>query len=151
MKWIPRLFPYLFVIAGLIMGFWGTRQIVRAKQSASWPPVQGIVTFSKMGTDRNRRTGNRGGDYTMYRADVSYDYMVDSKTYSSSKVTLFDFNASIIIIRVPIPISLSKNSSLTSAFTSDRALWKEERITCVESTSVPSQSKMTALNSIDTT
>jgi len=80
----PITLGILFAIAGGITFFaWGLPPLQLSSTSMSWPMVQGTITKSEI--DIWRSDG-----ITHYQPDIVYDYTVDGKNYSSSKITVGD-------------------------------------------------------------
>ena len=77
-----QLLPLLFVITGAVILFFGVRQMQRANASQTWPSVPGVVTVAELG----KQISNNGNDSTSYRADISYDYVVDDTSYINSAI-----------------------------------------------------------------
>ncbi len=80
-SWL-QLLPLLFVITGAVILFFGVRQMQRASASQTWPSVPGVVTVAELG----KQIGNDENDSTSYRADISYDYVVDDASYINGAI-----------------------------------------------------------------
>ena len=80
----PITLGILFMIIGGVTFFlWGLPPLKYANESKNWPSVPGKIIQSDI--DTWRKDGK-----SHYRANVVYTYMVDSKTLTSSKVTVGD-------------------------------------------------------------
>lgn len=82
--WIS-LFPLVFAGVGLILLAVGGYQIYRGQQSTQWPTVLGVITISELGKHVDRDTDTRATS-TTYRADITYDYVVDDVVYVNGNV-----------------------------------------------------------------
>ena len=82
-----RIFPLPFLIIGAAILFFGLRSIQRAKASSDWPSVSGIVVSSAVDS-------SRGDNGTTYKAEILYDYEVNSTKYSSNRVGYGDYGSS---------------------------------------------------------
>jgi hypothetical protein len=84
-KW---LFILMFLPAGLLFTTMGMNGILRARESAGWPPTEGRITRSEV----VRRTSGTGTDRTTaYHAEVSYEYLVDGAAYRGDRVAYGDY------------------------------------------------------------
>lgn len=81
LRWV-RLLPLVFVLVGGVILFFGVRQIMRANASTAWPAVTGVVTVAELG----KHTGHDPDDATTYSADISYDYVVNDRSYVNGTV-----------------------------------------------------------------
>lgn len=80
-RWL-RLIPIIFIVVSGVILFFGIRQITRATASNAWPNVTGVVTVSELG----KHVGHDRDDTTTYRADISYDYVVNDRSYRNGVV-----------------------------------------------------------------
>ena len=82
LRWL-LLLPFLFMVAGGVMSFFGVRQLMRAQASTTWPTVTGVVTISELG----KQMGNERDESTTYSADISYDYVANDRSYVNGAVS----------------------------------------------------------------
>lgn len=82
LRWL-MLLPILFIGAGGVMGFFGVRQFMRAQASEAWPTVTGVITIAELG----KQMGNERDESTTYSADISYDYLVNDRSYVNGAVS----------------------------------------------------------------
>lgn len=82
LRWL-LLLPLLFIVAGALMSFFGVRQFMQAKASAAWPTVTGVITVAELG----KQMGNERDESTTYSADISYDYLVNDRSYVNGAVS----------------------------------------------------------------
>jgi hypothetical protein len=84
----PMTLGLLFMIVGGVAFFvWGLPPLKYANESKNWPSVSGKIIQSDI--DTWRKDGK-----SHYRANIIYTYTVDSKTFTSSKVTVGDLPSS---------------------------------------------------------
>lgn len=80
----PVILGLLFMIFGGIVFFvWGLPPLKYSKESSQWPSVSGKIIKSEI--DSWRREGK-----SYYQANIVYNYEVDGKKYTASKVTVGD-------------------------------------------------------------
>ena len=80
----PTILGLLFItMGGFIFFTWGLPPMQYASASLDWPSVTGEITRSEI--DTYRKEGK-----TQYLPDIAYTYQVDSKSYTSSKITVGD-------------------------------------------------------------
>lgn len=80
----PIALGLLFTIFGGVTFFlWGLPPLQYSNTSKNWPSVTGTVTQSEISTWR--KDGK-----THYQPKIVYTYIVDDKTYTSSKITVGD-------------------------------------------------------------
>lgn len=77
-----RIFPLIFVLIGVFLIYFGTKQIRLANESRDWPQAEARVLDSVV--ERIRRSGKNEG--TTYRAEIYYEFEVDGVTYSGNRV-----------------------------------------------------------------
>ena len=100
-----RIFPWPFILAGAGILFFGIRNFNRARESITWPTIEGHVIRSEM-------TWGSSHDSTTYKAEVLYNYQLSSVTYSSNRVGFGDYGSSdssharTILNRYPTGISV---------------------------------------------
>lgn len=83
-----RLFPYTFVVVGVILSIVGMLRLVKATASVDWPATQGIVVASSV---KYKKSGDGGGG--TYHAVVIYDFNVDGKVFSGNRVAYGDYGS----------------------------------------------------------
>ena len=86
-KWFLRAFLGAFLAIGLGMITVGVSSIKTAKDSETWPSIEGMILKSKI-------TINDGDDSVTYGADVSYQYVINNQTYKGDKVTISEMSTS---------------------------------------------------------
>lgn len=78
MRW---LFGGVFCFAGLAMMIYGIVTWFTARDSESWPSVEGTMTVSEV--ESHTSSGGRNQpSRTTYRPRVAYEYVVDGRTYA---------------------------------------------------------------------
>jgi hypothetical protein len=85
---MKRMWPYVFVAAGICVLIYGVGLIRDARNCARWPSIEGRIVRSEaqvVGRERKQPT---------YSPDVMFTYLVDGKTYESSRITLVPRNYS---------------------------------------------------------
>ena len=87
-----RIFPLIFVVAGLIIAFVGVRGLVKAKASVDWPSSQGKIVSSSL--ESHRSTGNNSRSSTTYHADILYEFSVEGTTFNGTRVAYGDYGTS---------------------------------------------------------
>lgn len=87
------LIGIVFLLIGLGVTGWGCSTISRGKASASWPSVQGKVLSSMVSSHRSSSGSGRRSSMT-YGADVSYEYTVKGKRYTSDRVIFGEYSSS---------------------------------------------------------
>lgn len=83
-----RIFPLPFIIIGALTLYFGGRSLWRAKESMTWPMVDGRIQNSEV----RYRSGSKGGG--TYHAEVLYTFAVDGKTHSGNMVAFGDYGTS---------------------------------------------------------
>ncbi len=83
-----RIFPWPFILIGVIVLFFGLRGLIRAKESLSWPTVPGTVEKSNVEYQR----GDKGGG--TYHAVIRYVYTVGGVKHSGDRVAYGDYGSS---------------------------------------------------------
>ena len=86
-KWFVRAFLGIFLAVGLGLTITGISNIKSAKESETWPTVNGVIFKSKV------KSSTSDGS-TTYGADISYDYQVNGQAYKGDKVTFGDVSTS---------------------------------------------------------
>ena len=90
------VFPWPFLIAGIIMLIIGFRGIQSARASTSWPGAEGKITSSevKQSSSRSTSTKGRSRTSTTYHAKIRYSYSVDGQSHESKRVAFGDYGSS---------------------------------------------------------
>ena len=90
-----RYFDPVFVLKALILLavsifliFKGGGMNRRSAESTHWPSTEGRVLSAQVGTEKHY-SGPGGGSSTCYKADVDYEYQVQSATYRSNKISYY--------------------------------------------------------------
>ena len=83
------LFSLMFVVVGAIIFGYAMRVARKAAQSLSWPTAEGEITRSAAvyQTELNETSG--GTD--TFKADTAYQYVVNARSYVSSRISMADF------------------------------------------------------------
>lgn len=82
-----RIFPWFIVALGALTLYLGFGAMYRGWASNGWPTVPGVVTTSRIETERGTgSSSNRTGSRDSYHARVSYDYQVAGETYTGRRV-----------------------------------------------------------------
>jgi hypothetical protein len=85
----PSLFSLVFIGIGGVIISYAIRMAAKARQSLSWPSVEGEVAHSAVLYQTNTST-TTGGAAT-YKADIVYRYKVNGANFSSSRISIVDF------------------------------------------------------------
>ena len=113
---IARIFPWPFVIAGVVLLVFGVRGWMRGSESYDWPKTTGEVISAKVErhsgkskrTSGRRGRGRRSRSGPTFHAAIQYSYMVDSKSYTGERVGYGDYGsgdsreAQAIVNRYPV-------------------------------------------------
>jgi hypothetical protein len=83
-----RIFPWPFVLAGVVALYLGCRNLQQAKASTTWPATQGVVQHSAI----KYRHGDEG-DRT-YHAEVVYVFELDGHSFTGERVGFGDYGSS---------------------------------------------------------
>jgi hypothetical protein len=78
------VFPYIFMIFGLLIFYFGTMGVIKAGESNNWPTAAGKVITS------NVKSGNKTNS-TSYSAYVKYEYKVNDIIYTGYRVSYADY------------------------------------------------------------
>ncbi len=87
-----KIFPFIFVVVGASVAFFGIRGLIRAKDSVDWPSTQGTVVESSV--ERQRSSGSKGRSSTTYHAEILYEFTVEGTTFNGDRVAYGDFGSS---------------------------------------------------------
>ena len=90
----PSLISLAFVGIGYFLIRYALKVTDKARQSLSWPSIEGDIAHSATLYETNRSPSS-GGVTATYKADVSYRYQVNGKDYSSSTITLLDVSSTL--------------------------------------------------------
>ena len=88
----PSLLSLVFVAIGAVILRYAMRTAEKARQSESWPSVEGEIAHSAILYNTDTTTTN--GSVATYKADIAYRYKVNGANYSSSKVAFLDLASS---------------------------------------------------------
>lgn len=78
MNYVAIFLSVFFLIGATIAGF-GVRTVFQARESGSWPSVQGIILSSKV-------TSQSDSDGTTYKPEVTYSYTVDGAKFTGNLI-----------------------------------------------------------------
>jgi hypothetical protein len=73
---------FVFLSAGLALGYYGARTLVFAFSSSRWPGTEGLVTKSELAEYAGTRSSRS------YRADIAYTYTVNGTRHTGGRVRL---------------------------------------------------------------
>ena len=90
--WMPLLFVWTFLFAGVVTLGIGFASTLEAWHSRSWPTVEGLVTLSQVDSYLSE---SDSGTTQMYHAQVNFTYTVGGRTYFSDLVNLGDYSTSV--------------------------------------------------------
>ena len=79
-----RIIP---IAIGLVLLFWGSRNVIRAYDSQHWPQTNGVIRSATMSVNGGLARYHK----TYYAAKIAYDYQVGGVAYSSTKVSFGDY------------------------------------------------------------
>ena len=79
-KWIWFGISSIFTLVGLVLIYFGLRDILRAQASTRWLPAPGVIVSS----DLNVETDSDGNTY--YSADIHYSYPLDDRQFRGDRV-----------------------------------------------------------------
>ena len=86
--WIGFIFLFGFSgLGGLALYLHVCQPLYRSLRAQEFQPVSAVVTQSKIVSERHK---SKNSSYTVYKADISFAYMVKGKKYSSNNYTYFD-------------------------------------------------------------
>jgi hypothetical protein len=81
---ISRVFPLPFVIMGAVMLYTGGKEIYLARESMTWPSVDGTILNSTVEYDPDY------GESPSYKTGILYSFMVNEHARMGRKVTFGD-------------------------------------------------------------
>jgi hypothetical protein len=87
----PSLFSLVFIAIGGAIIRYAMRMAAKARQSLSWPSVEGEIAHSAVLYQTSTST-TTGGTST-YKADIAYRYKINGANYSSSRISIVDFSS----------------------------------------------------------
>ena len=85
------IFPYIFIIIGGLIAYFGFKNLVNARDSLNWPSTAGRIVSSAV--KREVSHGSHGSS-TSYGADIVYSYNTDTGSYTGSRVAYGDYSSS---------------------------------------------------------
>ena len=83
-----RIFPWPFILMGAGILFFGGRELVRARESTSWPVAKGIIQNSSV----QDQSGDDGG--RTHHAEIRYEYTIHGVIHGGSRVAYGDYGSS---------------------------------------------------------
>lgn len=90
-----RIFPFIFVIIGASVTYFGVRNLCRASESAEWPTAPGQIIKSSVESHRSTSgSGSNSRSSTTYHAEILYKYSVDGTQYNGTTVAFGDYGSS---------------------------------------------------------
>ncbi len=90
---LATVFPYIFILIGLAILYFGFKNLSAAKESTQWPTAQGKIASSIVTEDTSSSGRNRSSSVT-YGAAVRYEFTVDSTKYSGNTVSFGNYSSS---------------------------------------------------------
>lgn len=87
----------IILAIGVGVTIWGFSTLESAKESLSWPTVEGKVLQSDIERVRkisSRRKKRKRKSRISYQANIFYEYSVKSNKYSSDKISFGDYSSS---------------------------------------------------------
>lgn len=84
---IPIILGGIFAVLGIVLLVFGLREKKKAKETESWPVVDGKIVVSRM--DQQTRTERDDGHThtrTVYTPIVEYTYEIGGKTYHGNRI-----------------------------------------------------------------
>ncbi|MDA9859362.1 DUF3592 domain-containing protein [Rubripirellula sp.] len=81
-----RVFPVSFFVVGAVLSVWQSFVVLEARESSSWPAVEGKVLSKKIETSTQR--GNNGRSSDSWRPVIQFSYVVDGKTYQGTRLRI---------------------------------------------------------------
>jgi hypothetical protein len=91
MNAVGVLMSLVFIAIGLGLLYYARSVSAKAQQSLSWPSTEGMISHSAV-LLQMQQTSNSNNAAT-YKADVAYRYKVQSRDYSSGRLTVADFSS----------------------------------------------------------
>lgn len=87
---VPILFISVFMAIGCVPLVMGIRQVQRARESLSWPTVEGRIVRSGVRTEQRTERDDDGHQQTTtyHYADLSYEYAVDGQPFTGTRITV---------------------------------------------------------------
>lgn len=84
----PSLLSLVFVGIGAALLGYAVRVAGKARQSLTWPSVEGEIAHSAVLYQTDNSTPRNNG--STFKADIVYRYKVNGRSYSSSRMALLD-------------------------------------------------------------
>lgn len=79
-KWIWYGISSIVTLVGLVLIYFGLRDILQAQTSTRWLPAPGIIVSSDLGVEDD------GEGNTLYRADIQYTYELNGHEFQGDRV-----------------------------------------------------------------
>ncbi|MCA9121208.1 MAG: DUF3592 domain-containing protein [Planctomycetaceae bacterium] len=88
----PVLFLSLFIAVGSVPLVMGIRGVLQSRATLAWPQATGRIVSSGVRSEQrtSRDDDGRQRTTTYYYADVTYEYVVDGKSFTGTRITLTD-------------------------------------------------------------
>lgn len=83
---ISKILPFMFVVIGAIITYFGIRDLIRSKASMNWPTVQGKVVASSFESRRGTSHHRRSRSQTTYHPEIYYEFSVNGTFFSGNRV-----------------------------------------------------------------
>jgi hypothetical protein len=87
---VARLFPWFVVLAGVAAAYIGVETMRAARESLTWPAVDGRVIRTSIQTERSSRDSATAGSVT-YRPVVVYAFSVNGATHEGQRVSFGEY------------------------------------------------------------
>ncbi|MAX25136.1 MAG: hypothetical protein CMJ19_11595 [Phycisphaeraceae bacterium] len=90
-RFLKYIFPWVFILIGLVTCWIGFRGVYLGYVSSSWPTATGQVVSSEVKSSTSRSNGK---STTTYFADIQYIFVVDNVSHSGTRVAIGDYGSS---------------------------------------------------------
>ena len=88
------VFPHIFTLVGALCVIFGIRTLIRAKNSKTWPTVEGVIKESDVETRRSTGSGKNRTSKTTYHAVILYEFTVEGTVCNGTRVSYGDSGSS---------------------------------------------------------
>ncbi len=91
---MKRLVWLVFLVAGLVVLFWGCYMLKKSQEALGWPKTKGNVISSLLYIKHLPKLIDPGVDPARwYGASVQYEYLIGDKTYLSNRVSFGEYDS----------------------------------------------------------
>ena len=84
-----KVFGWIMILAGAVALYFGVVSLQRAKESVSWPTVQGVIEESRV--ERDRSDARKDATYLQ---KICYSFEVEGAKHSGTRVAYGDYSSS---------------------------------------------------------